>query len=147
MKMKKSIIALSLLALSGCTTIEIGNNVTNALDKATRIPYESDTKDYFQTPRETKAIFQGDCEDKAIYLHELLTKRGYSPRFVAGLYDNSELSGHAWIELNINSNRYVLDATSGNIHKNPTNHYFDRTVFFQKQINEYNQRKDVKLKL
>jgi hypothetical protein len=66
------------------------------------IEYENDTfihnrRDYWQLPRETLQIGEGDCEDQAILLCTMLRTRGYSIDSVYVIIGYGEDTGHAWV--------------------------------------------------
>lgn len=88
--------------------------VLDCFERAVRIAYRSEEGDYWQSPSETVRRGEGDCEDKALYLHDLLTGHGYAPQVVFGVEDALQSDGmHAWVELEVNGQRYVLDPTNG----------------------------------
>jgi hypothetical protein len=91
---------------------------------AAKLEYKSDTKkheksDYWQTPEETAKDRDGDCDDHALYLLDLLRKDGYEVYFVVGKSDSRKSSEHAWLEMMIDDNPddeipgdwYVVDPT------------------------------------
>ncbi|MBA7648104.1 hypothetical protein ES703_55884 [subsurface metagenome] len=61
------------------------------------IDYRRDTGEFWQTPSETLARQQGDCEDTSILLTSLLKARGLPAHIALGSYQGF---GHAWVELN-----------------------------------------------
>jgi hypothetical protein len=81
--------------------------------------YESEEKgtDYWKSPSETRESGKGDCEDKAIYLWDLLKKEGIFSMFQVGLMNsNDEESCHGWVELSAKGYDYVLDPTQEKIY-------------------------------
>ena len=78
------------------------------------IPYARDPEDYWQSPRETQQYGYGDCEDKAIYLHQLLSTAGLECDVVFGVTDWDDAERlHAWVEIIVSGEYYVLDPTQG----------------------------------
>lgn len=61
------------------------------------INYRRDIGEFWQTPSETLARQQGDCEDTSILLTSLLKARGLPAYVVLGSYQGY---GHAWVECN-----------------------------------------------
>lgn len=71
-------------------------------------------KDYWQTPEETKMLDTGDCEDKSIYLKFLLDNNQIQSKLCIGFYNliiSSTL--HAWIEVTMIHDTYILDPSFG----------------------------------
>lgn len=78
------------------------------------LPYARDPEDYWQSPRETQQWGYGDCEDKAIFLHQLLRDAGIDGDVVFGVtnWDEAERL-HSWVEILVSGETYVLDPTQG----------------------------------
>jgi predicted transglutaminase-like cysteine proteinase len=75
--------------------------------------YISDQDDYWQSAEETSQRHAGDCEDKAIWLFERLTKAGFSDlRLVIGKYRVIDKELHVWITYTDNGTTYLLDPSS-----------------------------------
>jgi len=114
----KRLFVILALVLSGCTTQRMGISqmclAVHSFDKAKAITYkEEKIGDYWQTPNETIQYKTGDCEDKTIYLQRLLTDRGIKSRIVFGKGKPTDAQFHAWNEVEINGEIYILDATDG----------------------------------
>jgi hypothetical protein len=98
------------------------NKFFDCFNKASNIKYKEDgDQDYWQTPKETEKLGTGDCEDKTIYLMELLKKEGYKSEFTYGFYHESDPNFygnicHAWTEMDYGGERYILDPTAGAIY-------------------------------
>lgn len=89
-------------------------SVLDCFDQAAQITYRSEERDYWQSPAETLLRGEGDCEDKALYLQDLLRQRGIDSEVVFGVEDSLASEGmHAWVELMVDGQRYVLDPTNG----------------------------------
>lgn len=91
------------------------DDLLEAFETAAAIRYQSEQQgDYWQSPAETKALGQGDCEDKALYLQHLLRERDMETQVVFGLeHRSSSRQMHAWVECELRSELYVLDPTNG----------------------------------
>lgn len=84
-------------------------------EQVASIRYQRDQEtDYWQSPRETAQLGRGDCEDKALYLQALLREQGIETELVFGVEDRSSSQRmHAWLETDINGQRYILDPSNG----------------------------------
>lgn len=67
-------------------------------------------KDVWQTPKETER-YGGACRDIAPYLANKLQKRDIYSRVVFGKEDRNDEEYHAWVEVLVNGNLYVADAS------------------------------------
>lgn len=65
--------------------------------------------DNWQTPEETKAAGQGDCEDVSIYFQHLLKQKGYPAEVVFGLRHRYAKTGHCWVEVQRNGELYICE--------------------------------------
>lgn len=101
--------ALGLLALGGVSCRWA--NVESSYHEAMRIRYVHDEDgDYWQSPAETAARGAGDCEDKALYLHDLLRRRGVDSQVIFGIQKLARAkTAHAWVQCYIDGRLYVLD--------------------------------------
>ena len=74
---------------------------------------EPDT-DHWQTAEETSQKHSGDCEDKAIWLFNRLTKAGYSQlKLVIGKQREIDAQMHVWLTYEDSSGRiFLLDPTA-----------------------------------
>lgn len=124
-----------LLLLLCCTSCVITSKiavsekayVAKCFAKAREIKYVADKEgEYWQTPSETEKLKTGDCEDQSFYLHYLLSLKDIQSKVVVGLTstDNArkelEKEGatlHAWNEVVIDGEPYVLDVTSNTFRK------------------------------
>lgn len=100
------------------TKFEHKPEIKNSFIKAQKIKYAWDYKkygkDYWQTPKKTKKEQEGDCEDKAIFLWDLLRKQGIKSQVIFGWVYKSDIkngSGHAWVEYEKENSTYILDPT------------------------------------
>ncbi len=66
-------------------------------------------QDRWQTPEETQATGQGDCEDIAIYFQHLLKQKGYTSEVVFGLQHRYAKTGHCWIEVQHDGEIYICE--------------------------------------
>jgi len=98
-------------ALGICSCLS--GDLHSALHQAAEIEYADDENgDYWQSPEETAARGTGDCEDQAIYLHDLLAKKGLRSEVTFGIEDLTNVkSGHAWVEHPVRGDAWVLDPT------------------------------------
>jgi len=135
----KTLGLIGLLGLTGCST-GITNTIANEVERASRIRYVADENDYWQSARETEEIWQGDCEDYAIYLQDRLAKRGVKTELVFGKVKKIDNNYHAWVEMNTNGCRYVLDVVVGVIIANPRHSYFDESYLFQDKLKAFTER-------
>lgn len=119
--MKFLLLFICLLFLTGCVTINNDKRdklkyVNQCLIIAHRITYKPDLGgDYWQLPNETIDRGTGDCEDIALYFQYMLVEYGIECKFIigctSGLPDGkSDL--HAWNEVKINNDIYIIDPTS-----------------------------------
>ena len=94
---------------AGCTCA----TADSMLATAGEVRYVPDAHgDSWQTPEETARLGQGDCEDLAFYLHDLLAARGVASQVVFGIENIARAkTGHAWVECEMYGQRYVLDPT------------------------------------
>lgn len=101
--------ALGLLALGGASCRWA--NLESSYRQAVQIRYVRDEGgDYWQSPAETAARGAGDCEDKALYLHDLLRRRGIASEVVFGIQKlASAKTAHAWVQCHADGKLYVLD--------------------------------------
>lgn len=133
--MKEIIGIVFLILLCGCQTIKpddskstnlpTSNNILNkfkpgvidSFNKAREIQYkgEEDGEDYWKTPKETLSSKQGDCEDKAFYLQDMLLELGVDSWVVVGKFIPDSKDWHGWVECNSFGTRYILDPTAGKI--------------------------------
>src|SRR3989344_1737407 len=133
--------------------------IRECFNKAASIEYKSepDGDDYWQTPEETERLGTGDCEDKAIYLHNQLKKNKIESEVVFGYIYSSHLFGkwnmHGWVECIQNKEIYVLDPTSWIIEKRrnlPKNEFIavdsDTYNFINKRFKANQKYIDSKLK-
>lgn len=141
--MKNNILVLCLVCLSGCgleinkygkkdelppfwkispfltnRASVLNGKILSCFDKAICIKNKPELygDDYWQSPKETEKNGYGDCEDKAIYLKYLLDIQQIDSQLCIGFY-NLVISGslHAWIEVKMNKNIYILDPCYGTI--------------------------------
>lgn len=61
-----------------------------------QIKYRPDTRDYTQTPEETLALKEGDCEDIAVLSYSLLDYLGLNPD-IAIAWNEGEAEAHAFV--------------------------------------------------
>ncbi len=88
--------------------------ILSSFEQVARITYEPDQDDYWQSPRETLLRGEGDCEDKALLLQHILRLQGWDPDIVFGVQDwETSERMHAWVELELEGECYVLDPTQG----------------------------------
>jgi transglutaminase-like putative cysteine protease len=117
------LIVLLLILSNGCVTVQSKISaqeeyIAQCFAKARAIEYKHDDPEYWQLPEETIELKTGDCEDKAFYLLSMLSEKGIKSRIVVGHTlgihrgVNASDSLHAWNEVEINGETYVLDATS-----------------------------------
>jgi len=106
------------ISLVGCAT----DRFMNSFHKACSIEYKAEEvpNDYWQTPKETKKLKTGDCEDKAFYLQDLLKKEGIKTREVFGMRTLSDRQMHSWLEYELKGKTYIVDPTFGFIGKKDT---------------------------
>ena len=120
---------LVVIVLNGCittkTTIksdELLDYVSLSFSKAREIQYTAELEeDNWQSPQETESVGKGDCEDKSFYLMYLLCKKNVKSKVVIGLTSTINprkdlergSSLHAWNEVDIGGETYVMDPTSG----------------------------------
>jgi len=130
----------ALLGLIGCSTPDITNTIVSEVERASRIRYVAEESDYWQSARETEEIWQGDCEDYAIYLQDRLAKRGVKTELVFGKVKKIDTRYHAWVEMNTNGNRYVLDATTNLIIANPRHSYRNESYLFRDKLKAFKER-------
>jgi len=98
------------------TTARVHREVRYMPDERT-----SGLKDFWQSPYETLSSGMGDCEDHAILIYRRLKEAGYQVvDLVVGL---SGLTGHAWVEVTANDQRYVLEGTNGAVYRGRTDDY------------------------
>lgn len=71
----------------------------------------SGLRDFWQSPNETLSSGVGDCEDHAILIYRRLKEAGFN--FVDLVLGLSGSTGHAWVEVSGNHQRYVLEGTNG----------------------------------
>ena len=137
----KTLCLIGLLGLTGCTTPDITNTIVNEVERASRIRYVADKEnDYWQSARETEEVWQGDCEDYAIYLQDRLAKKGIKTDLVIGKVKKIDTRYHAWVEMNTNGNRYVLDATANMIMANPRHFYRNESYLFKDKLKAFKER-------
>jgi transglutaminase-like putative cysteine protease len=91
------------------------DQVISHLNKAFSIEYKNEKigEDYWQRADETEELKTGDCEDQAIYLHNLLIKDGYKADIAFGKMFLGSDYLHAWVEMKIDGIEYILDPTGG----------------------------------
>jgi hypothetical protein len=92
--------------------------VQNLFFQINWIPYEDEgtTTDHWKPPLETISTGAGDCEDKAFLLHYLLTEKGILSKVIFGYMADprtGQWSGHAWNEVAIDGEVWLVDATNG----------------------------------
>ena len=137
-----AVLMVGLLGLVGCSTPCITNTIINEVERTSRIRYVPDREnDYWQSARETEVVWQGDCEDYAIYLRDRLAKKGVKTDLVFGKVNNTDAGYHAWVEMNTKGNRYVLDATKNKIIVNPTRYFnCNESCVFKDKIKAFKER-------
>lgn len=91
----------------------LNGKILYCFDQACKIQNKKElyNNDFWQSPEETKILKTGDCEDKAIYLHNLLKKNQIPSQLCIGFH-NLVISGrtmHAWIEVEMIHGTYILD--------------------------------------
>jgi len=117
--MRKGLISLILTGIIfvGCR-LNRNDDFLDCFSKACEIRYvkEADGMDYWQSPKETEKKGEGDCEDKAFYLEDLLEEKRLEASAVMGIADlnRSLKTNHSWVEYEGNE-KWILDPTSGDI--------------------------------
>lgn len=113
--------------------------VREELANAQRFKYA--ITDSWGRPEDMEKYKQGDCADKSFWLAAKLTEYGFSNVRVVLGHRKGAPFGHAWVELPINGNEYVLETTTEDPPQNkaaasqrykaehPTVGYFDRNGF------------------
>lgn len=99
--------------------VYLPNDVAACLAEAGKIRYVLDPRgrDYWQSPAETRAKGQGDCEDIAIYFQHLMRQRGFGGEVVFGLKNRLAKTGHAWYECDLLGTRYVIEPAGDLFHR------------------------------
>ena len=105
----KVFLASCLASCMGCATIP--QEYEASFKTATRIRKvaEEGDNDFWQTPKETRIVNQGDCEDITFLLEEELIKKGLEPKVCFGRIKKYDTYQHMWIEIDKNGTNYVLD--------------------------------------
>jgi len=87
--------------------------------------------DIWQSARETFLRKRGDCDDKAIFLTNILLKRNYDAYVIVGSNDGLDRINHAWVYLRLNGEEYFLDPTefSGPLNKRYVNKFPNRKIY------------------
>jgi hypothetical protein len=67
--------------------------------------------DFWQTPKETDSLMTGDCEDKAIYTYDFLTKKGIDVKLCWGKLNISHNIGHIWNEYSVGNSVYIIETS------------------------------------
>lgn len=93
------------------------NTIKKILPKTDSMVYMWDihrwgVKEFWQTPRETDSLMSGDCEDRAIFAYDYLTKKGLDIYLCWGRARPSHKSLHFWNEYKIGDTIYILETTS-----------------------------------
>lgn len=143
----RSKLALICAAFVGCAPQP--KDWIKPFNKAAAIPYVKEVgQDFWQSPAQTKLMGGGDCEDKSFVLHRDLKKLGYDPEVHFGLANaTNPRTGHAWVEMQICGENYILDPTSGVIARRnnlpPTAFMRLNRPEYAKQLRDYRKRNNV----
>jgi len=144
----RKIAILSLTLIAGCVSPDKQFTlINNALTESRKIEYRDEKdKDYWQTPSETEKIGSGDCEDKAFYLNHLLKNKGVKSRIVFGLLESNRPYMHAWNEIDISNQTYLIDTSSKIpifIERSKIGDYkyvYEYNEYIKDKMTEYNKR-------
>ena len=114
MRKTLALLVLGIMSVVGCGSGRVDLKdpaIAESFRKASSIRYVGEKGlDYWQTPEETERLRTGDCEDLAIYLQKLLYKESRKSQVEFGFANRLNfLSKHAWVEMKINGEEYILD--------------------------------------
>lgn len=107
-------------AVSGATFTDRVADWLASQIQAGHLVYRRDPlfRDVWQRPRFTLLQGGGDCEDLAFVVLSLLVHEGITAQLAIGqLITPSGAVGHAWVEGDDASGGFLIEATSGNLHR------------------------------
>ncbi len=115
-----------------------------------KIQYLADAKgtDTWQTPEETAARSQGDCEDICIYFQALVRRKGIEVDVVFGLKTRYHKHGHCWCEFQQDGETYVIEPRTNAFYRRsrlPSMLYIraDDVDVVEDKVREYHERTGV----
>lgn len=90
--------------------VELLKDVNDYVNNHISYTNEPANADIWQTPYETEYTGKGDCEDYAVYKHELLKQNGMNPKDLHILVGKTKQGEeHAVLEVKLNKRTYYLD--------------------------------------
>jgi len=131
-------------------------NETSKLQKPTFIDHfneacglnyilEEGDNNYWKTPEETLRDGGGDCEDMSLYLMDLIRDERPSARIILGYLDlRDKTTAHAWIELKIEGDVYVVDPTMKRVIKREKLSHYDYAGMLNNNTIRVNKIRDYK---
>ena len=137
-KLRNIILVGLTMACVGCVTIP--TEYESPFRKATNVRKveEIGDNDYWQTPRETRIVNQGDCEDIALLLEDELKRKGIESTVCFGRIHKNDMYQHMWVEVNKNGTNYVLDAAMNHYEIKTDNRYIhEEGVIYHMMLDEY----------
>jgi len=146
------------------------SDLIRCLNKTRKIKYLRDNvrysnlknSDYYQSPKETDSLGTGDCEDKAIYLCNLLKEKNINSVLRFGrLEKNRKNVSHFWLEIENGDTTYLVEPTAvytpgiyildkfpikGNVPDN-LYEYSLGSIYAERKVHDYEARTGQKLNL